>query len=90
MTAKILTSAIAGFAMLASLTLATPADALNQRERNIVGGIAIGVLSTLAVQSARKAHRAQPRQYQTRAHQPRICHNPTQVWHQGRIVTVCR
>jgi uncharacterized membrane protein YebE (DUF533 family) len=87
MPAKILTSLVAAAAMVASLAVATPADALNQRERNIVGGIALGVLGTLAIQNAtKKKYKSQPRYHAPQ----RACYNPVRVWRQGRIVTVCR
>lgn len=57
MSAKIITSALVAVAMTASLALPTPAAALNQDERNIVGGVVLGVLGTLAVQSAKKPKR---------------------------------
>ncbi|ETA52155.1 hypothetical protein [Ponticoccus alexandrii] len=99
MTAKIITSLVAAAAMAASLSVATPADALNQDQRNIVGGIALGVLGTMAVQNMKRSHQRsyqqpryyqqQPRYYQQPRHQ-NVCYNPVKVWRHGKLVTVCR
>ncbi len=93
MTAKIITSLVAAVAMAASLSVATPADALNQDQRNIVGGIALGVLGTMAYQHSKRnyqrSYQQQPRYYQQPRHQ-NVCYNPVKVWRHGKLVTVCR
>ncbi|EBA08821.1 hypothetical protein [Sagittula stellata] len=81
--AKILTSAIAAAAMVLSLSAATPAAALNQHERNVVGGVVLGVIGTLAVQGARKNQKQ-------RTYTTRVCHDPYQTYRNGHLVTVCR
>lgn len=87
MSAKFLTSVIAAGAMIATMSIATPADALNKRERAIVGGIALGVIGTLAIQNHNKNKRAR-----TTYRQPTYstCHNPYRTYRNGRLVTVCR
>ncbi|MGR3669325.1 hypothetical protein [Sagittula sp.] len=81
--AKVLTSVIAAAAMALSLSVATPAAALNQNERNVVGGVVLGVIGTLAIQGARKNH-------QQRTYTTRVCHDPYQTYRNGQLVTVCR
>ncbi len=83
MSAKIITSLVVAGALVASLSVATPASALNQRERNIVGGLVLGVLGTLAVQDLKKKQHGKSQTYRT-------CHNSYQTYRNGRLVTVCR
>lgn len=93
MSAKTITSLVAAAAMAASLTVATPADALNQDQRNIVGGIALGVLGTLAFQHGKRTYQQRSYRQQPRYQQPQhqnVCYNPVQVWRHGKLVTVCR
>ncbi|WP_425070579.1 hypothetical protein [Sagittula sp. S175] len=80
MSAKFLTSLIAAGAMAASLSMPTQAAALNQDQRNIVGGIALGVLGTMAIQSATK-----PKKQVTY-----VCQNPYRTMRNGQVVWACR
>lgn len=60
---KRFTTALVAAATVASLTIASPAAALNQDDRNVVGGVVLGVLGTLALQNSAhgRAPVAQPR-----------------------------
>lgn len=79
MTAKFITSIIAAGAMAASLSVPTQAAALNLDQRNIVGGIALGVLGTLAIKQATK-----PKQQTTY-----VCTNPYRTMRNGQVVMAC-
>ncbi|MBP0480918.1 hypothetical protein [Sagittula salina] len=81
MSAKILTALVTAAALTASLTVATPVAALDQDERNVVGGIVLGVLGTLAVQQATKP--------KTRT-KVVTCSNPFRTMRNGQIVWACR
>ncbi|GAA4229384.1 hypothetical protein GGQ68_001440 [Sagittula marina] len=80
MSAKSLTALVAATAMVASLSMPTPAAALNQKERNVVGGVVLGVLGTLAVQEAKRPK--EKRYY--------VCNSPYRTYRNGQLVTVCR
>ncbi len=87
MSAKIITSAIVAAALTASLALPNSAAALDQDERNIVGGVVLGVLGTLAVQEAKKPRR---NVYTSTSGGSYVCTNPYQTYRNGQLVTVCR
>lgn len=67
-------------AMVTALSLPTPAAALNQDERNIVGGVVLGVIGTLAVQGAKKK----------KTKKVYYCADSYKTYRNGKLVTVCR
>jgi uncharacterized membrane protein YebE (DUF533 family) len=88
MSAKFITSLVAAGAMIATLSVATPASALDQRQRNIVGGVVLGVIGTLAVQNYQQSKRTSTTTYSTRNRV--VCRDPYRTYRNGKLVTVCR
>lgn len=82
MSAKGFTASLSAMAMIATLSIATPVQALNQDQRNIVAGFALGVIGALTVQGIRDNKRGH------KAHN--TCRHPYKVYRHGRLVTVCR
>jgi uncharacterized membrane protein YebE (DUF533 family) len=88
MSAKFITSIVAAGAMIATLSVATPASALDQRQRNIVGGVVLGVIGTLAVQNYQERKRTSTTHQSSGSYV--VCRDSYRTYRNGKLVTVCR